>query len=287
MNTKSSRPRRIGGLAPRSPGGGVVTLIELLISIVLVIILLGAITIMCIKTTDAFIVETPTTNYAKARYSIDMLGNDLLGCLSFRASPIDLQEFWMENGRTGSPGTPPRYKTPGNDHIGTAADRISFRALTSVADTMQTVQVTWELIPGNFIVDADGNLVRGDSCGPRMTGTRRGLYSLVRRVRAADPTDPTQYTAMARDSVGVDVPDSFMCDTVLSFNIEYLGEGQVWSQLEPSPTDLDSNGGSFRVPGVRVTLVIVENTEERQERSFIKVLWIPVGRPPLKKQGNQ
>ena len=304
MNTKSNRPRR--------QGEGGFTLIELLISIVLMIILLGAITMVFIRTTDTIMTaEARTTVYTNARYAMDMLGNDLLGCLSFQAPPpppppppapapppppIDLQEFWMENGRTGSPGTPPRYNTSGNDHIGTAADRISFRALTAVADTMQAVQVTWELIPSNFFVDQAGNLQKGDSSHAQTVRTKRGLYSLVRRIRAANPTDPTKYTEFAKDSLGVNVRDAEMCHYVLSFNLEYLGEGQIWSQLEPSPftsrrapspndplgngqgpNDLDPNGGALRVPAVRVNIVIVEDTGERQERAFTKVLWIPVG----------
>ena len=239
-----------------------------------------------------------TTGYTNARYAMDMLENDLLGTVPFDASPpgVDLQEFWMENGRTCTPGQPPRFNTSGNDHVGTAADRISFRALTSVADTMQKVQVTWELVPSNFFIDSAGNLQTLDAPLHCRIRTPRAIYSLVRRVRAANPGDPTKYTEMAKDSLGVNVPDSEMCHYVLSFNLEYMGEGQIWSQLEPSPftsrrvpspndplgngqgpNDLDPNGGALRVPAVRATIVIVEDTGERQDRVFTKVFWIPVG----------
>lgn len=289
------------------------TLIELLISIILMMILMMAATMVFMGTTDTVMIgEARITVYTNARYALDILENDLMGCLPFGAPPappppppapppppppMNLQQFWMENGRTAAPGSLPQYNTGGNDHIGTAADRVSFRALATVADTLQTCQITWELIPSNFYTDARGNLQRGDSSHQRTARTNRPLYTLIRRVRVADPANPTVYNRMAKDSTGVDVQDSEMCHYVLSFNLEYYGISNtglmVFSQLQPSyfqnkmppdPNDPLGNGqgpndttAAYRIPAIRVTIVVVEDTSERQERSISKVTWIPVG----------
>jgi len=73
---------------------------------------------------------------------------------------------------------------------------------------------------------------------------------------------------------------------VVSFNLEYLANNRTFSQLAPSRfthddplgNDLGPNdqaGSAYRVPAIRVTMRIVEDIGERQERTIQKVMWIP------------
>ena len=58
------------------------TLVELLIAIILMMILLSAITLIFMRTTDTVAIsEARTTVYTNARYALDMMKNDLMGCL--------------------------------------------------------------------------------------------------------------------------------------------------------------------------------------------------------------
>ncbi len=207
------------------------------------------------------------------------------------------QSFWMENGKVGSsPGTDPVYNVTGH-HVGDAADRISFRAVTTVGDTLQACQVTYELIPGSKSIDVSGNNQSGDETHKSTARTNRGLYTLVRRVRVPSSADSAEFTDMSKDSKGATVCDAEMCHYVLSFNLEYFASNSTFSQLEPSyftssqppaPNDPLGNGqgtndgvpwpgNPYRVSAVRATIVIVEDVGERQERTVSKVMWIPVG----------
>jgi hypothetical protein len=82
------------------------------------------------------------------------------------------------------------------------------------------------------------------------------------------------------------VPDQELCYYVVSFNIEYLSSGRTFSQLAPSPCTheepLGNGVGSndtaptaYRIPAIRVTMRVVEDVAERQERTIQKVMWIP------------
>jgi prepilin-type N-terminal cleavage/methylation domain-containing protein len=289
------------------------TLIELLISIALMVLLLAAITMVFVKTTDTVAIsEARMTVYTNARYALDVLENDLMGCLSFDPPPMQqpqpgqpppppgqqlvFQAFWMENGYVSSPGAMPSYNVSGG-HTDKAGDRMSFRATTAVGDTMQTCQVTYELIPGNMAIDPSGSVVAGDDSHrnivrPDATGSYRGLYTLVRRVRTADPATPTIFDKIpqVRDRATgslVSVPDTELCHYVVSFNLEYFASNYTFSQLEPSHfTSSDPLGDGkgpndtttpFRVPSIRATLVIVEDVGARQERMVQKAIWVPQG----------
>ncbi len=291
------------------------TLVELMISVALMVILLGAVTLIFIQTTDTVAIsEARMSVYTNTRYGLDMMANDLMSCVSFNSGQ---QEFTMENGRTGAPGSSPVYGVTGG-HIGTAADRISYICTTTVGDTLQTCKVTYELMPGNMALDDMGNPVAGDESHRETAITRRGLFTLIRRVRVPDPNAPPpppgqlpRYDRMPKDRAGNTIRDTELCHYVLSFNLEYFANNQNFSQLEPSPFQPEGRdpaadplgngkgnndvnpvpgpgpggpggGGpvqttALRIPYIRATIVIVEDTAERQERSIQKAMWIPVG----------
>lgn len=301
--------KRRRGLVPskRHDAGreGGFTLIELLIGIALMVILLLAITMVFARTTDVVATqEARTTVYTNARYAFDIMENDLLGCLPLDWAPLPIpgvqgktltepaQIFWMENGYAVGPGVNPQMNVAGG-HSERAADQISFRATTTVADSLQTVQVTYKLIPSNMVLDAQGMSTSGDATHKETVRTNRGIYTLVRQVRGPDPNNPRVWSQRVKvrergSGVEVEVPDQELCHYVISFNLEYLANNFAFSQLDPSPCpsrqplgdqqdDNDTAGTAIRIPAVRVTLVIVEDTAERIERTLQKVLWIPQG----------
>ncbi len=286
----------------RSRTGAGFTLVELLISIILMAILLMAITVVFVQTTETVAVaEARTQIYTNARYALDTLENDLLSCIPFDSG---MQSFAMENGRTGSPGTFPVYNVS-NAHVTGAADLVEFISTASVADTVQTGRITYELIPSNYALSIAGTPTPGDESHKETVRTRRGLYTLVRRVRVPNPAVPIlpgvppRYDQMPLDRLGNVVPDQELCHYVISFNLEYFDNTQKFSQLEPSPftrtlgRNNDPLGNAqgpndmnppppavataLRVPYIRVTLVIVEDLGERQERTVQKVMWLPMG----------
>jgi len=305
--------------APASEGG--FTLIELLISIALMVLLMAAVTMIFAGTTETVAVqEARMTVYTNARYALDIMENDLLGCLSFNppqqnppggppggpgqqqppppsTMPTVYQAFWMENGVIAAPGQIPSYNVggPPSVHTERAGDHMSFRTTTSAGNSMQTCQITYELIPGDRTIDQSGAIVAGDSSHQRTARTRRGLFTLIRRIRVANPTTPNIFSEFAtvKDPVSgsiVKVEDQELCHYVISFNLEYYANNQTFSQLDPSPFpsgdplgDADRNGGKndtttpYRVPAIRVTLVVVEDVGERQERTICKTMWIPQG----------
>lgn len=297
----------IRGWRARGRDGAGFTLIELLITIVLMGILLSAVTMVFMQTTDTVaIAESRTTIYTNARYALDSLENDLLSCITFDSG---MQAFAMENGGVVTPGSFPVYGVSGR-HVpmpgaGAPADLIEFIATTTVGDTLQTCKVTYELIPSNFTISVAGTATSGDQSHKETVRTKRGLYTLMRRVRVADPNVPItpgvppKYDQIPQDRLGNPIADQELCHYVIGFNLEYYDETHKFSQLEPSlftrklggPYDPLGNGQgindtnppppaiptALRVPYVRATLVIVEDASERQERVLQKVMWIPMG----------
>src|SRR5688572_11630057 len=173
------------------------TLIELLISIALMVMILFAITLVFARTTETVAIqEARTTVYTNARYALDIMENDLMGVLPFDAPPLPIppapgapppiqaaQAFWMENGYLTA-GTKPAPVAGGHDKQ--SGDIMSFRATTTVADTLQTVQVTYRVIPANKVLDAGGNEQSGDESHKQTARTERGLFTLIREVRGPD-----------------------------------------------------------------------------------------------------
>lgn len=283
-------------------GGAGFTLVELLISVILMAILISAVTIVFMQTTDTVaIAEARTQIYTNARYALDKLENDLLCCIPFDSG---LQLFAMENGGVASPGSFPVYGVS-DRHVEGAADLIQFVATTDVGDTVQTGLVTYELIPSNYAISITGASTAGDQSRKETVRTRRGMYTLVRRVRVPDPSVPIlpgvppRYDQMPKDRLGNVVADQELCHYVISFNLEYFDNTMKFSQLEPSPftrkigvanDPLGNKQGpndtnppppaiptALRVPYIRATLVVVEDVGERQERTLQKVMWVPMG----------
>jgi prepilin-type N-terminal cleavage/methylation domain-containing protein len=301
---------------PRSPRGRArgFTLIELLIAVALMCILLAAVTMIFAGTTETVATqEARMTCYANARYALDIMENDLMGCYGvnsgqpikplpkegYQLPPLPTskggaQRFWMENGVLVNPGMNPSYNLPGG-HTDKAGDRICFRTTTGVGTSLQTVEVTYYLMPGNMALDQQGNPTNGDQSHKQTVRTQRGLYTLVRKIMTHDPKDPdpTRYTLVptvkdpATGSM-IQAPAEELCHYVVGFNIEYFAQNQTYSQLDPSPcpssnpiTDqVDSQGNpmgpQYRIPSLRVTLDIVEDVGERQERIIQKVMAIPM-----------
>lgn len=303
------------------------TLIELLIAIALMVMLLAAVTMIFAGTTDTVSTqEARMTVFTNARYAMDIMENDLLGCLSFDpletqkpapappggAAPpppppptgaqVPMQRFWMENGWAGTADALPQKM--GGHHTDGAGDTICFRSTTTVGDAMQTCEVTYTLIPGSKAVGANNTLVAGDDTHKATLRTGRPLFTLVRKVRVAEdpaagggagvastPVDPKvawKYNAKVKDRVSgamVDIMDQELCHYVLSFNLEYYAVNQQFSQLDPSPFPESNPAGQepvgtsslYRVPAIRVTMVVVDDVGERQERTIQKTIWIPQG----------
>ena len=282
------------------------TLIELLISLALMMILLLAIVMVFTRTTEVVAIqEARTTVYTNARYALDTLENDLLGALPLDWAPLPIpglegkpisepsQIFWMENGYISGAGMEPQMNVSGG-HMDKAGDSISFRATTTVADTLQSVQVTYRLIPSNKVLDASGSgkTLSGDESRKETARSQRGMFTLVRQLRGPDPDHPRiwRMPVMVKEKGSATasvVPDQELCHYVISFNLEYLANNMTFSQLDPSPCPSsdplgDRSGGNdaentaLRIPAVRATLVIVEDKSERQERTIQKVMQIPI-----------
>jgi type II secretory pathway pseudopilin PulG len=315
------------------------TLIELLISIALMMILIIAVTMIFVNTTETVAVqEARMTVYTNARYAMDIMENDLLGAYGLTEPPRPQnqqnqqytggatyipgdhipQAFWMDNGELPRAGTvadglgelPTLNK--GADpkaHYERAGDALGFRAVTTVGDTLQTCEVTYLLIPGDHVLEtppvgsqspinrpmADiGKMLQpGDASHTTTARTKRPLYTLVRRVRmqntAIQSGDPQfDQIPSVKDKQGnmITVQDQELCYYVVSFNLEYLANNRAFSQLAPSPFPHedpigngsgpnDSPGTAYRVPAIRVTMRVVEDVGERQERTIQKVMWIP------------
>jgi hypothetical protein len=317
------------------------TLIELLISIALMMILIIAVTMIFVNTTETVAVqEARMTVYTNARYAMDIMENDLLGSFGLNEPPRPAsqmgplaqsgggtyipgdhipQAFWMDNGelpRAGAVGRDgdgelPRLNGAADPkaHYERAGDAIGFRAVTTVADSLQTCEVTYLLIPGDHVLETSapgssspinrpmadiGKLLQpGDASHTKTARTQRPLYTLVRRVRMQNPTlvsgNPVfDQIPQVKDKQGnmVVVQDQELCYYVVSFNLEYLASNRAFSQLAPSPFPHedplgngsgpnDAPGTAYRVPAIRVTMRIVEDVGERQERTIQKVMWIP------------
>jgi hypothetical protein len=337
----------------RRPHGGF-TLIELLISIALMMILIVAITMIFVSTTETVAIQDARmTVYTNARYALDTMENDLLGAfglneplrpgqaagasgstaggVTYLPSEHIPQQFWMDNGELLKPnpgmadgsGEMPRLNGTADDraHYERAGDAIGFRTVTTVGDTVQTCEVTYILIPGDHALDSPqagssstinkppGDLAqflkRGDSSHTKTARTNRPLYTLVRRVRMQNPNSAAaaggggaggsikpqpvfDQIPSVKDKQGVQVviQDMELCYYVVSFNLEYLANNRSFSQLAPSrfphedPLGNDQGpndqaGTAYRVPAIRVTMRIVEDIGERQERTIQKVMWIP------------
>jgi hypothetical protein len=348
---QSGPPSRLGSGASegsfahaslRSAREGGFTLIELLISIALMMILVVAITMIFVNTTETVAnQEARMTVYTNARYALDIMENDLLGAFGLN-EPMDPskknagqpgqsggatyiptehipQAFWMDNGEvpkgdsgmSAGQGELPKLNGMADQkaHYERAGDAMGFRTVTTVGDSVQTCEVTYLLIPGDHTLDSPGVgasspinkpmadvqkfLQSGDSTRTTTARTRRPLYTLMRRVRLQNPNAPPgglpvfDMIPQVTDKQGnqVVVQDQELCYYVVSFNLEYLANNRQFSQVgthfihdDPIGNDNglnDAPGTAYRIPAIRVTMRIVEDVGERQERTIQKVMWIP------------
>jgi hypothetical protein len=285
------------------------------------VILLAAVTMIFAGTTNTVAIqEARMTVFTNARYALDKMEADLLGMLSFDpitgqrpqqvgtpapiqppfGAQVGQQRFWMENGYAGTPGQLPQ-KMSGH-HTDQAGDSMGFRASTSVGNSMQTVEVTYSLIPADHAIGPGNTLQAGDSTHAKTVGTGRALFTLVRKLRSPvdmsvqgaapqappSPNLPWNFNCKVMDpSTGTltDLIDEELCHYVISFNLEYYAQNEMFSQLEPSPFPQSQPAGQeppfsptlYRCPAVRVTLVVVDDAGERQERTIQKVIWVPEG----------
>jgi hypothetical protein len=204
----------------------------------------------------------------------------------------------MENGYGGTAGAMPTKM--GGHHTDQAADTVCFRTTSTVGNEMLTCEVTYTLIPGNMAVGPNNTIVSGDDSHRQTLRTGRPLFTLLRKVRLAeDPTQPPsptpmdpklpwKYNAQIKDPVTnalTPVMDQELCHYVTSFNVEYYANNQQFSQIDPSPFPESNPAGQeppnsnpvYRVPAIRVTLSVVDDIGERQERTFQKEIWLPQG----------
>lgn len=276
------------------------TLIELLIAIVLMIILLSAVTMVFVNTTDTVTISQARSQvYTEARRAADLLEEDLLSCFPFTGA----QEFTMDNMIGGFNGEVAAEPRPGGSGVGNAADRLSFIATTLVGTTHQSARITYYLLPGHKAMDSTGNVEEGDpDFGKTMASPSfpngRPLYTLIRRILIYNPASG-RYDQRPTDLLGKPVPDMELCRFVTTFNLEYFSSNFSYSQLDPSPFQSNVAAGSkndalgnglgendgegaedavpIRIPSIRVTLTIVEDRTARQERIIQKVIQIPMG----------
>jgi type II secretory pathway pseudopilin PulG len=253
------------------------TLVELLISMILIILLLTALSIIFGASTEAVNTgEARIDVYTQQRFAMDRIQTDLLGCMNF----IDgRQAFILENGYINGMNIvypAPTAITNWQNNVGKAADRMTFRTISSVGDTTAQCQVTYQLLPY-----ADTSRQRGSRSG-------RPIFVLVRQVRLPNPASPKNYTVAPTDSAGGLIDDEEVAHFVTSFNIEYYCDMGKYAQLEPTPcpvtdplgdglgaNDLPPTG--YRIPKVRITMQVIDDAGERQERTIVRDMWIPTG----------
>jgi hypothetical protein len=245
---------------------------------ILTVILLSTTAMVFFQSTEIVTVNEARIHvYEQARVAMDMMERDLQSAYPFTGG----QRFILENGYSTGPSTIV-YQSTGNanTHVGKAADRMIFRATAITGDTIQPVEVTYELEPYN------------DPTRSKGLATNRPMFVLVRRVRASTTQQPDVYNQIPKDSSGSDINDQELCHFVLSFNIEYYASDSRFSQLDPSPCppsdplgDLDLGGGgktndttnAIRLRYLRITMSIVDDVGEKQERMVTRVIWIPLG----------
>jgi hypothetical protein len=116
----------------------------------------------------------------------------------------------------------------------------------------------------------------------------RPLFVLRRYLRGPHPTIPKNYDQPVRDASDTEIEDEELVHFVTTFNIEYYASNGRFSQLDPSPCkpadplgdgqgSNDGAGSGLRIPYLRITISIVDDAAERQERAITRVMWIPTG----------
>lgn len=264
------------------------TMVEVLVVAILMMIVIGTIAVVFAESTEIVSRnESRTAVYVSAGYAMDRLANDFYGALRFEGA----QRFVMHNGDTGAGGTTNFYtavsggapETTGFHH-NKSADLLQMRTVTSCANAVGQYQVTYYLKK-----DAD-------PWRQSTARTNRPIYTLMRRVTemATGQTVPNDWSQLVMIDTNADgvkdwsVPEEEACHYILSFNLEYYASNWKFSQLQPSPCAwLDPLGNStgsndtgatpYRIPQVRVTLIVVDDFGERSERMITHQFELPMG----------
>lgn len=267
------------------------TLIEMLVVVILVVIIIMSIAVVFGSTSETTRQgESREKVYANARISLSKLEEDLMGCVPFNGG----QQFVMRNGLSQASGAI-TYDV-GGGHYDKAADMLVFRSVVSVG-------------PALYLSEVSYHLQQEPSSEMKTTvRTNRPLYVLIRRIRGSGTSLPTpdapdssytcpvggcafnkaqQFINPITGSGAIKVSDQDLCHYILQFNLEYLSDKGLFSQLDPSPfpvSDPLGNGTGpndtttpYRVPAVRATIVVTDGPEEFTERMFSRNIWLPMG----------
>lgn len=266
------------------------TLIELLVALALMMILLSSVVAIFFSSTTTYSIQEGRIKiYDQAKTALRVIEEDLKGCITFSGGT---QRFIMENGVIDQSAGTIAYGG-GGGHDSSAGDKLIFRTTTKADKSLiQTVEVTYELYKPEF-VDNQKTVERYDQNGSLVKS--RPLFILRRTMTTANATTPLVYDQPVKDGKGNIIHEwrgtssVELCSNVLSFNLEYIADNYVYSQLDPSPfpssdplgdgqgkNDPPSNT-AYRVPKVRITIIITDGPGALQERVFSKDISIPVG----------
>jgi hypothetical protein len=186
--------------------------------------------------------------YSSARAALDILVTDINACLPIVS---ERQEFTLKEDKE-------------KEDVAGARDSISFCAIALVKQKTISAQISYYLAE-----DTDPSILneQGKSGRSTTTKTKRQLYILRREARDFD--------GELLDSVA-------LCHYVLSFNIEvYDRTSRSFKQLSETSNNYpigDKTPENEKLPlGLRITLRVIANAAERQERIMSRVIWIPVG----------
>ncbi|OHB74314.1 MAG: hypothetical protein A2Z34_07480 [Planctomycetes bacterium RBG_16_59_8] len=265
------------------------TLVEIMVALALMLILISSVAVIFSQSTDTYIIEKSRLKiYKQVKNASRIVTDDLQGCIPFNTGR---QRFIMENGVIQDNGTI-NYGV-GGGHDSSAGDRLTFRTTTRVSDTMvQTVEIVYDLVQ-SAVDERKKTIVRYDETGSEVRS--RPMYILRRTMRAVNPADPSKFDQPVKDGAGKIIHDwngtssHELCEFLLSFNVSYYADNHPYSELDPSPcpeTDPLGDGAgkndppstpAYRIPKVRITMIVIDDAGDVQERVFALDVDIPMG----------
>jgi type II secretory pathway pseudopilin PulG len=228
------------------------TLIELLVTIGITAFIMLLVATIFNQSATTYITGVDRMNiYSSARSAIDLLASDLNGCFSLEGNR---QKFTFSEDKEG-------------DDIAEARDRISFHGIVLVQQQVTSAKIEYYLVQDKdyTILDAQGGTITGLA---KTTKTKRQLYVMRREAKDIN-------TGALLDSVD-------LCHFVLSFNIEVFDRpSRSFKQLSGVGYNYPIGDGAppdEKLPsGLRITVRVVANAAERQERIISRVIWLPMG----------
>ena len=225
------------------------TLIELMITVGLMAFIMTLVAAIFSQTSSVVTIGSDRlTIYSSARAAMDILVTDINGCLPIES---ERQKFTLKEDKD-------------KEDVAGARDSISFCAVALVKQQPVSAQISYYLVE-----DTDPSILdeQGKSGRSTTTKTKRQLYILRRE---------------ARDFDGKELDTVALCHYVLSFNIEiYDRASRSYKQLSEVSNEYpigDKTPENEKLPlGLRVTIRVIANAAERQERIISRVIWIPMG----------